>query len=285
MQKDPFRIRDHVANFDDIVAEIIRRSAETRAKTRMLANVGYGSEPTETVDVFFPDGDRDRLPVHMFIHGGYWRMFSKRDYSYVADTVTRAGAIAVIVDYALMPAVRMATIIDQVRRAKQWVLDRIADHGGDPGRLTVSGHSAGAQLAAMLFNDQSRSSDIRGALLLGGLYELKPLQTSFLAAEIAITDEEARRFSPLTHNFDPSVKVEIAIGGEETPPFFSQAEAFAKHLGKQGLHVSRTIIAGADHMSSVRDLGKSGTHAADRLAKLIQDSGAVALGPEAKSVR
>ncbi|RWC62480.1 alpha/beta hydrolase [Mesorhizobium sp.] len=284
MQNDPFRIRDHVADFDEIVAEIIRRSAETRAKTRMLANVGYGSEPTETVDVFFPDGDRDRLPVHMFIHGGYWRMFSKRDYSYVADTVTRAGAIAVIVDYALMPAVRMATIIDQVRRAKQWVLDRIADHGGDPGRLTVSGHSAGAQLAAMLFNHQSRSSDIRGALLLGGLYELKPLQTSFLAAEIAITDEEARRFSPLTHNFDPSVKVEIAIGGEETPPFLSQAEAFAKHLGKQGLHVSRTIIAGANHMSSVRDLGKSGTHAADRLAKLIQDSGAVAFSPEAKSV-
>ncbi|UXN74064.1 alpha/beta hydrolase fold domain-containing protein [Devosia sp. A8/3-2] len=49
----------------------------------------------------------------MFIHGGYWRAFSKSDYSLVADTVTAAGVIAVIVDYALMPAMRMATLVDQ----------------------------------------------------------------------------------------------------------------------------------------------------------------------------
>ena len=271
--KDPFRIRDHVVEFDDIVAEIVRRSEDTRANVSMVADVTYGADATETMDLFFPEGRRDRLPVHMFIHGGYWRMFSKRDYSYVADTVTRAGAIAVIVDYALMPAVRMAAIVDQVRRAKRWVLEHIADHGGDPGRLTVSGHSAGAQLATMLFNDPSLSSDIRGALLLGGLYELKPLQTSFLATEIAITDEEATNLSPLTHDFDPSVEVAIAVGGEETPPFLGQAEAFARHLRKQGLHVSQTIIAGADHMSSVRDLGMDGTRAADCLAKLIQRDG------------
>ncbi|TIN26504.1 MAG: alpha/beta hydrolase [Mesorhizobium sp.] len=284
MQKDPFRIREHVAEFDEIVAEIVRRSAETRAKLPMLANVAYGPDATETIDLFFPEGKRDRLPVHMFIHGGYWRMFSKRDYSYVAETVTNAGAIAVIVDYALMPAVRMVNIVDQVRRAKRWVLDHIADHGGDPGRLTVSGHSAGAQLATMLFNDPSRPSDIRGALLLGGLYDLKPLQTSFLATEIAITDEEAASLSPLTHDFDPSGQVEIAIGGEETPPFLSQAEAFAEHLKKQGLHVSRTIIAGANHMSSVRDLGIGGTPAADCLTKLIQSIGIPAFNAATKSV-
>lgn len=269
MSNDLFRIRDHIPEFDDIVAEIIGRSAETRANVQIVADVAYGPDATETVDLFFPEEKRDRLPVHMFIHGGYWRMFSKRDYSYVAATVTRAGAIAVIVDYALMPSVRMATIVEQVRRAKRWVLDHIADHGGDPGRLTVSGHSAGAHLATMLFDNDSQSSNIEGALLLGGLYELKPLQTSFLAAEIAITDEEVANFTPLTHRFDPSVKVEIAIGGEETPPFHRQAETFAQHLRKQGLHVSRTAFAGANHMSSVRDLGVIGTDAADRLAKLI----------------
>ncbi|WP_312891281.1 alpha/beta hydrolase [Mesorhizobium silamurunense] len=202
MPKDPFRIRDHVAEFDDIVAEIVRRSAETRARVPMVADVAYGPDSTETLDLFFPEGKRDRLPVHMFIHGGYWRMFSKRDYSHVAETVTNAGAIAVIVDYALMPAVRMARIVDQVRRARQWVHDHIANHDGDPGQLTVSGHSAGAHLATMLFDDDSRPSGIKGALLLGGIYDLKPLQASFLAAEIAITDEEVQRFSPIDHRFD-----------------------------------------------------------------------------------
>jgi arylformamidase len=269
MQNDPFRIRDHVAEFDHIVDEIVRRSTEVRATIPMVADVAYGAHATETIDLFFPEGKRDRLPVHMFIHGGYWRMFSKRDYSYVAETVTRAGAIAVIVDYALMPAVRMATIVDQVRRAKGWVLDHIGDRGGDTERLTVSGHSAGAQLATMLFNDGGRTSTIKGALLLGGLYDLKPLQTSFLAAEIAITDEDAARFSPLTRRFDPSVSVEIAVGADETPPFHSQAEAFARHLKEQGLQVSQTTLPATNHMSSVRDLGLAGTEAATLLTNLV----------------
>jgi arylformamidase len=269
MPKDPFRIRDHVAEFDDIVAEIVRRSAEIRAKAPMVADVAYGPNSAETIDLFFPQGKRDRLPVHMFVHGGYWRMFSKRDYSYVAETVTNAGAIAVIVDYALMPAVRMARIVDQVRRAKQWVLDHIADHGGNPDLLTVSGHSAGAHLATMLFNRDNRPSSIKAALLLGGLYDLKPLQKSFLAAEIAITDEDVHRFSPINHNFDPSVTVEISVGAEETPPFHSQATIFANQLEKQGLAVSRTTLAAANHMSSVRDLGSAGTNAASLLARLV----------------
>jgi len=267
--KDPFRIRDHVVEFDDIVADIVRRSEATRANVPMVADVAYGPDATETMDLFFPQGERDRLPVHMFIHGGYWRMFSKRDYSYVAETVTKAGAIAVIVDYALMPAVRMATIVDQVRRARRWVLDHIANHGGDTGLLTVSGHSAGAHLATMLFDDGNRPSGIKAALLLGGLYDLKPLQTSFLANEIAITDEEVRRYSPINRSFDPSVTLEISVGADETPPFHSQAALFADHLEKQGLAVSRTTLAAANHMSSVRDLGLAGTDAASQLARLV----------------
>lgn len=267
--KDPFRIRDHVVEFDDIVAEIVRRSEETRANVPMVADVAYGADATETMDLFFPEGKRDRLPVHMFIHGGYWRMFSKRDYSYVAETVTNAGAIAVIVDYALMPTVRMARIVDQVRRAKRWVFDNVAHHGGNPGLLTVSGHSAGAHLATMLFDGDERPSGIKAALLLGGLYDLKPLQMSFLAAEIAITDEEARRFSPIDHSFDPSVGVDISVGADETPPFHSQAALFTDHLDTQGLTVSRTTLGGANHMSSVRDLGLAGTEAASLLARVV----------------
>ncbi|TIP01791.1 MAG: alpha/beta hydrolase [Mesorhizobium sp.] len=270
MAKDPFRIRDHVPEFDDIVAEIVRRSAATRARVPMATDVPYGPDGTETVDLFFPQGKRDRLPVHMFIHGGYWRMFSKRDYSYVADTVTNAGAIAVIVDYALMPSVRMATIVDQIRRARQWIQEHIASHGGDPGQLTVSGHSAGAHLATMLFDDNTRPSAIKGALLLGGIYDLRSLQESFLAAEIAITDDEVERFSPINHRFDPSVRVELFVGADETPPFHSQAAAFAENLQRQGLLVSSTTLAGANHMSSVRDLGIAGTGAASSLARLLR---------------
>ncbi|MDT3376890.1 alpha/beta hydrolase [Labrys neptuniae] len=258
-----------MADFDDIVCDMVRRSEATRAAIPMSADIAYGHGPDETIDLFFPPGRRRGLPVHMFVHGGYWRMFSKRDYSYVADTVTKAGAIAVIVDYALMPAVRMAVIVEQLRRAKQWVIENIASYGGNPSQLTISGHSAGAHLSTFLFNQTQSSSGIRAALLLGGIFDLKPLQSSFLHPEIGITDTEVEEFSPLGHRHDPHTYVDILVGAEETPPFHLQAGNFAIELRRQGLSVSRRQLPRRNHMSSVRDLGTTGSAAYERLSRLI----------------
>jgi len=272
MESDPFRIRGHVADFDDIVSEIVSRSEATRATLPMATDIAYGADATESVDLFFPERPRTGLPVHMFIHGGYWRMFSKRDYSCVADTITKSGAIAVIVDYALMPSVRMGDIVAQVRRAGRWVADHIAEHGGDPARLTISGHSAGAHLATFLFNEPNIPSGVRAALLLGGLYELKPLQSSFLQPEIAITNHEVADFTPMTHRYDAATKVDILVGSDETPPFHEQARAFAGMLRDQGLPVSTMRLSARNHMNSVRDLGLPESEAGARLAQLIADS-------------
>ncbi|MDO9415528.1 alpha/beta hydrolase [Pararhizobium sp.] len=269
MDTDPFRIRAHVADFDAIVEDIIAASERTRKTLRMEADVAYGTGGDETLDIFFPAGAREKLPVHMFIHGGYWRMFSKRDYSYVAETVTRAGAIAVIVDYSLMPGVRMAVLVDQVRRATRWVVENISGYGGDASRLTVSGHSAGAHLATFLLHQQASASVIRAALLLGGIYDLKPLQTSFLAPEIGITDKEVMAFSPVSHSYDARCHVIVAVGADETPPFHQQATEFAISLEQQGLAVSVQTIYGANHMSSVRDLGWSGSASGTLLNTLL----------------
>lgn len=268
MTHDPFRIRDHVAAFDALVAEMTERSAAARRTLPMIGDVRYGAGAAETLDLFFPPGERRGLPVHVFIHGGYWRLFSKDDYSHVAATVTAAGAICVVIDYALMPAVRMAAIVDQVRRAGAWLRGSIAGFGGDPGAITASGHSAGAHLATFLF-DEDGGSGIGAALLLGGLYDLGPLQHSFLAPLIGLTDEEVARFSPLTRRHDPSTRVALLVGQHETAPFHGQAADFARHLRGQGLAVTSSAVSGRNHMDSVRDLGIPGSEAAGALRHLI----------------
>lgn len=159
---DPFRTRDHVPDFDRHVADYAARSAATRARLPMRADIAYGPAPAERLDLFLPPPDRATGAVHMFIHGGYWRMFAKEDFSFVAETVTQAGAIAAIVDYALMPAVRMETIVAQVRRACDWIVQNIGALGGDPAQLTISGHSAGAHLAALLPTRASRRAGSAG---------------------------------------------------------------------------------------------------------------------------
>lgn len=267
---DLFRIRDHVADFDALVGDILARSAATCARLPMIADVATGPGPGDAVDIFLPAAPASGLPVHMFIHGGYWRMFSKRDYACIADTVTAAGAIAVIVDYSLMPTARMATLVEQVRRARDWVRDNIDRHGGDPARLSVSGHSAGAHLASFLFTADQAPSGLRAALLLGGLYDLEPLRSSFLQAEVGLTDEEVAAFTPLTQRHAPGPRVEITLGAEETPPFHSQAAAFAAHLSGQGVAVTQSAIAARNHMTSVRDLAIPDSDAGRMLTALIR---------------
>ena len=273
MTTDPFRTRDHVADFDDKVAAYRDRSAATRARLRTVT-VRTGDAAGEALDLFFPAPDSHPAadgavrPVHLFIHGGYWRMFSKDDFSYVADTVTAAGAIAAVLDYALMPSVRLADIVGQMRRARRWIAGNIADHGGDPARVTVSGHSAGAHLATFLFT-ADEPDPVAGALLLGGLYDLRPLQSSFLEPLIGLTDEEVATLSPIDHRHAPATRVRVLWGARETAPFHEQGRAFAGHLADQGADVVSVALADADHMSSALDLGNPDTETGRHLVALI----------------
>jgi arylformamidase len=266
---DPFRIRDHVAGFDEIVGDIRARSFSTRRTVAMEANVAYGREAGETLDIFLPNGAGLDRPIHMFIHGGYWRMFSKEDYSCIAETVTRAGAVAAIVDYSLMPMARMEVLVGQVLKAKAFLLAHADRFGANPERFSVSGHSAGAHLATFLFNRMVAPSGVVGAFLLGGLYDLKPLQTSFLRDEIALSDEEVRRFTPMHREHDPATRVAIMTGELETCPFKLQANAFRDILAAQGLEVRTLHVADGDHMSTIRDLSVVGTPVAAALHALI----------------
>lgn len=274
MAADPFRIRDHVANFDEIVGDIRARSLATRRTAAMEANVAYGREPGETLDIFVPRGTAPGAPIHMFIHGGYWRMFSKEDYSCVAETITGAGAVAAIVDYSLMPAARMEVLIGQVLKAKAFLLAHAGRFGATSDKFSVSGHSAGAHLATFLFNRSAAASGVRAAFLLGGLYDLEPLQTSFLRDEIALSDEEVRRFTPMRRQHDPATRVTIMTGELETGPFKTQANDFRNILAAQGLEVRASHVAGGNHMSTVRDLAVAGTPVAAALHTCIaKDAG------------
>ena len=272
MTTDPFRNRDHVANFDALVEEYKTRSAATRASATMLADLAYGEGANEKLDLFLPEGTAGTRPVHLFIHGGYWRMFSKEDFSYIADTVTAAGAIAAIMDYDLMPAVRLGAIVGQAQNAIRWLASNVATYGGDPRRLSVSGHSAGAHLASFGFAAGAGMPELTGVLLLSGIYDLKPLQASFLQPLIGLTDPEVTLFSPLLLRHDAASNVTVAFGERETDPFRNQGAKFVAHLAQQGVTATVHMLHGADHMTAVRDLGVAGSEAAELLARTIAGS-------------
>lgn len=269
MELDPFKTRDHVSNFDDFVAEYQARSEETRKTLKMSRNVSYGAGVNEKLDLFFSPSPAQNCPVHLFIHGGYWRMFSKDDFSFIAHTVTACGAIAAIMDYDLMPTVRMEKIVHQVRQAFYWLHANAPKFGGDPQQLSISGHSAGAHLATFLF---AAEQDLvpRSVLLLCGVYDLKPLQNSFLKPLIALTDKEVVHFSPLLQQHSTVPNITVAFGENETEPFLRQAKQYFEHLKKAGTKSSAVSLQSCNHMSAVRDLGLMETQAGQLLRSTIQ---------------
>ena len=138
------RIPEHPA----ILREWDERSHHARASVACTLDLAYGAEPSERLDVFAPRATG--APVLVYIHGGYWRALDKRDQSFVAPPFVAAGAMVVLPNYALCPAVRIEHIVLQLVRALAWVWRHAAEHGGDRSRIVVAGHSAGGHLAAMM---------------------------------------------------------------------------------------------------------------------------------------
>lgn len=272
--KDPFKISDHVADFAEISKHYSERSAQTLARHPHQLDIPYGNNAAEQLDLIYPKNLTQGAPVHMFIHGGYWRSGSKADYSYMAEPVIASDGIAVLVDYPLMPQARMPQLVAQVRQAMAWVKHHIADHGGDAQRITASGHSAGAHLASYLAatgpQDQEQAQSVQKLVLVSGIYDLAPIPESFLQPEIGLTWSEVENWSPLDAEHDPNVDRIIVVGGNETRPFHTQAEEFQALLPETDGNLR--ILPGLDHMSIILEMGDPNTDAGQILADIVANS-------------
>ena len=106
-----------------------------------------------TLDVYSPAGAKN-LPVVFWIHGGGWQAGDKSDVKLKPQWFMDKGFVFVSVNYRLLPDVDMGTLIRDVAKSFRWVEDHVAEYGGDPKRVLVGGHSAGAQLAALICTDE-----------------------------------------------------------------------------------------------------------------------------------
>lgn len=142
----------------------------------------YGSDPRQKLDVYVPAGRAEaKLPVVVFFYGGGWVDGSRADYAFAGRAFAGQGFVAVVADYRLVPQVRFPAFVQDAALAVKWVRDTIANHGGDPARIALSGHSAGAYIAAMLALDTRFLSEagvdpaiVRGAALLSGPADFYP---------------------------------------------------------------------------------------------------------------
>ena len=250
--------RARVPEAPSLLARWAEASALARSRMTCVLDQAYGAEPGETLDVF--PSRASGAPVLVFLHGGYWRSLDKADHSFVAPAFVQAGAMVVVPNYALCPAVTIEQIALQSTRALAWVARNASRFGGDPRSIVVVGHSAGGHLAAMLLACRWPQVAaglppqlVSAALSISGLYDLEPVRRApFVQADVRLTPAAVRRLSPAF--FPPPQGPLVAlVGGLESDEFLRQNQLIRDQWGPRCVPVCEAL-PGLNHFTVLHDL-------------------------------
>ncbi len=252
-----------IANPGEYLERWRAESRQHRDAGNCVLDVRFGPHPEEHLDVF--KTARPNAPVHIFIHGGYWHTLTSKEFSFIAKGLTPSGFVAVVLNYALCPAVPMAELVRQVKAGIAYVHAHARDWGGDPDRLTVSGHSAGGHLVATaLTTDWPRFSPgrpadmVKAGLSLSGLYDLEPIRLNYVNAHLRMEKADAQALSPCKHLQYARGALTMAVGGRESEQFHWQQQHFGAVWAERTGTPPRVVdLPGHHHFSLLDELSNT----------------------------
>ena len=249
--------RAAVKDFADYLDSWVERSLAYRAlRSDAALDIPYANSERACLDIF--PATASGAPVHVFIHGGYWKALNKDSFSFVAKTFNEAGETAVILNYALCPNVGIADIIAQIRQAMRWVFNNLTAYGGDISRCQVTGHSAGGHLLASLLTDNWQDLErdcppVRQLNSLSGLFDLRRLVATGVNDVLALTEDNADEVSPLLqpmHCIDPGLRLNLRVGEQESDEYKQQSQWLFEKWQHQ-LQIDYREFPGTHHFSIV----------------------------------
>jgi len=248
--------------------------SDSAAKPKILRDVPYAetTNPRQTLDVYAP-AEGDKHPIVFWIHGGGWEVGDKTEVERKPQAMLDKGYVFVSTNYRLLPEASIQEMAGDIAKAIRWTRDHAAEFGGDGDRFVVAGHSAGAQLAALLCIDDRylkaeglSPSILKGCIPVDGDTYDVPMQVATVNQRTAYIyrrkfgDQESQTaLSPVTHVASgkpiPPVVILHVAGHPETGP---QSRRLVNALRASGVRALAYPALGKDHSTLNDDLGTPG---------------------------
>jgi acetyl esterase/lipase len=226
-----------------------------KAGYSLIRDIAYGSEPRARLDLYIPDELAAPAPVLVFFYGGSWQSGSKDFYRFFGQAFASVGIIVAVADYRLYPEVKYPAFVEDGAAAFRFVHDEIAGYGGDPTRVFLSGHSAGAFIAVMLACNPAFGIDrarIRGVIGIAGAYDFLPLYDPVLIDIFG--GDRVMATQPIKYARNPSPPMLLVHGTKDRTAGAGNSRRMAKRLSEAGNEVELIEFQDVTHLGIMRAL-------------------------------
>ncbi|MCP4640242.1 MAG: alpha/beta hydrolase [bacterium] len=263
------------------------------AEMRVTHDIAYaeraGADPNATsLDVYAPAEGSSGHPALIYIHGGGWRTGDKANVGSKAQAFTDAGYVFVSVNYRLSPAIQHPAHIQDIAAAVAWVHENAASHGGDPNRIFVIGHSAGAHLAALVGTDARRLRAeglgldvIKGVISLdSAAYDIPrklrefggPRAEQIFTSAFSEDTKTREDASPITHvKQGATYPAFLLIHAGNRAASREISIDFANTVQNVGATAEVFAAPDRNHATLNRDLGQKGDHVTERILRFLDE--------------
>ena len=221
--------------------------------TRAAKDQAFAAGPRGRLDLYAPRGAASdaKLPVIIFFYGGSWREGDKEGYEFAGRALAARGFLVAIPDYRLVPEVRFPGFLEDSAAAVKWVRANAARYGGDPDRIVLAGHSAGAYNAAMLSVDPRwlgpERAAVKGFAGIAGPYDFLPLDTQVTKDTFGgASDLPATQPVHFASSDDPPAL--LLSGGRDELVLPAQSVRMAMALGDAGVPVETRVYEKVGHV-------------------------------------
>jgi len=255
------------------------------------SDIAYGKLPRQKLDIYMPTKPVNGTapsPTIVFFYGGRWSDGRRQDYLFSAEALASRGWVAVVADYRLYPEIRYPAFMEDAADAVSWAHAHIGEYGGDPKKIFLMGHSAGAYIAVNLAADpqylKARNlspSDISGVIGLAGPYDFLP----FTDADVIDIFGPASQWpatQPINHITGHEPPMLLVHGRDDITVKPRNSESLARRIKEKGGQAELLLYPGYDHVKLVKVLAapfRKGEPLLDDIARFVNGSSQQASAP------